>query len=157
MLWVRSKTPTRWLPNVLSRRVDLLENALYSLPSVEGYAIRCVLCNTIIIPNVWASLNINMSHMYIDQIQLHVIYFNQHLYPPPQGYPRGLPLYIWWHGWLVLQLYCNIVRATSRHVFESAELRVIQRFETSQYTVRICLFSRWNKIWAFILHLYIMI
>ena len=68
--------------------VDLLENALYAVPSVEGYAIRCVLCNTIIIPNVWASRNINMSHMYIDQIQLHVIYFNQHLYPPPpQGYP----------------------------------------------------------------------
>ena len=147
---MRSKTPTR----VLSRRVDLLENALYAVPSVEGYAIRFVLCNTIIIPNVWASLNINMSHMYIDQIQLHVIYFNQHLYPPP---PPGLPLYIWWHGWLVLQLYCNIVRATSRHVYESAELRVIQRFETSQNTVRICLFSRWNKIWAFILHLYIMI
>ena len=81
-------THKRDYQNVLSRRVDLLENALYAVPSVEGYAIRCVLCNTIIIPNVWASLNINMSHMYIDQIQLHVIYFNQNLYPPPpQGYP----------------------------------------------------------------------
>ena len=142
------KHPQGWLPNVLSRRVDLLENALYAVPSVEGYAIRCVLCNTIIIPNVWASLNINMSHMYIDILQPAFI-------PPPP--PPGLPLYIWWHGWLVLQLYCNIVRATSRHVYESAELRVIQRFETSQNTVRICLFSIWNKIWAFILHLYIMI
>ena len=128
------KHPQWWLPNVLSRKADLLENALYAVPSVEGYAIRCVLCNTIIIPNVWASLNINMSHMYIDQIQVHVIYFNQHL----------LPLYIWWHGWLVLQSYCKIVRATVRHVYESAELRVIQRFETSQNTVRLCLFSRWN-------------
>ena len=58
-----------------------VENALYAVPSVvEGYAIRCVLFNTIIIPNVWASHNINMSHMYIALIQLHVIYLNQH--PP---------------------------------------------------------------------------
>ena len=56
-----------------------------SVGSVEGYAIRCVLFNMIIILNVWASHNINISHMYIALIQLHVIFFNQH--PPPQGYP----------------------------------------------------------------------
>ena len=33
-------------------------------------------------------------------------------------------------------------RVTARHVYESAVLRVIQRFETSQNTVIICLFSR---------------
>ena len=100
------KHPQGWLPNVLSRRVDLLENALYAVPSVEGYAIRCVLCNTIIIPNVWASLNINMSHMYIDQIQLHVIYFNQHLYPPPP--PRATPVYMvtWLTSFAVILQYC---------------------------------------------------
>ena len=153
------KHPQWWLPNVLSRRVNLLKNALCAVPSVAGYAIRCVLCNTIIIPNAWASHNINMSHMYIDLIQLHVIYCvtnmllccgkNTYLltsismcyHSPP---PPGLPLYIWWHGWQVLQSYCKIVRAAAKHVYESAELRIIQRFETSQNTVRFCLFSRWN-------------
>ena len=97
--------PQGWLPNVLSRRVDLLENALYAVPSVEGYAIRCVLCNTIIIRNVWASRNINMSRY---------VHWSNPI-------TCNIPLYTWWHGWLVLQSYCKIVRATARHVQSSPD------------------------------------
>ena len=129
---MRSKTPTMVTTKCVIKKVDLLENALYAVPSVEGYAIRCVLFNTIIIPNVWASPNINMSHIYIALIQLHVIYFNQH---PP----------VYMVTWLTSFTVVLLDRAVcSQHAYESAELRIIQRFETSQNTVRFCLFSRWN-------------
>ena len=98
------KHPQGWLPNVLSRTVDLLENALYAVPSVEGYAISCVLCNMIIIPNVWASLNINMSHMYIDQSTFNIL--QPAFIPPPP--PRATPVYMvtWLTSFAVILQYC---------------------------------------------------
>ena len=92
---------------------------------------------------------------------IQLIYFNQHVLPPPPF--RCDPLYIRWHGWLVLQSYCKLVWDAVMHVHESAELRIIQALKTSQNTVRFCLFSRLNGYFlhnntlAIILHVYIMI
>ena len=53
-----------------------------------------------------------------------LVIYDQPAFIPPIF--RATPVYMADMVRLVLQLYCNIVRATSRHVYESAELRVIQ-------------------------------
>ena len=77
--------------------------------------------------------------------------------------PQGLPLCVWWRGWLVLQSYCQIVRLQSGLYIKALNFELFSVLKTSHNTVKFSLFSRLNGYflhnnrWAFILHIYIMI